>query len=141
MICGRVRSAVLGLIVLVYPILSGAEVIQAGNEDLEALIQENVSVIDVRTPLEWRTTGIVPGSVPLMFFDRTGNYDVDSWLEELSKIAGKGDRVALICHVGNRSLVISNYLSSRAGYQKVYNVTNGISAWIRSGREVEQWTE
>ncbi len=141
MICGRVRSAVLGLIVLVYPILSGAEVIQAGNEDLEALIQENISVIDVRTPLEWRTTGIVPGSVPLMFFDRTGNYDVDSWLEELSKIAGKGDRVALICHVGNRSLVISNYLSSRAGYQKVYNVTNGISAWIRSGREVEQWTE
>ena len=141
MICGRVRSAVLGLIVLVYPILSGAEVIQASNEALEALIQENVSVIDVRTPLEWRTTGIIPNSVPLMFFDRTGNYDVDSWLNELSKIAGKGDKVALICHVGNRSLVISNYLSSRAGYQKVYNVTNGISAWIRSGREVEQWTE
>ena len=141
MICGRVRSAVLGLIVLVYPILSGAEVIQASNEALEALIQENVSVIDVRTPLEWRTTGIIPNSVPLMFFDRTGNYDVDSWLGELSKIAGKGDKVALICHVGNRSLVISNYLSREAGYQKVYNVTNGIRAWIRSGREVEQWNE
>lgn len=139
--CGLARSAVLGLIALVYPILSGAEVIQASNEDLESLIQENVLVIDVRTPLEWRATGMIPNSVPLMFFDRTGNYDVDSWLDELSEIAGKGDRIALICHVGNRSLVIGNYLSRQAGYQKVYNVTNGIDAWIRSGREVEQWNE
>ena len=44
----------------------------------------------------------------------------------------------LICRSGNRSSVIANFLAERAGYTKVYNVSEGILKWIDDGNPVVQ---
>jgi rhodanese-related sulfurtransferase len=42
----------------------------------------------------------------------------------------------LICRSGNRSKAVSKFLSRQAGYAKVYNVRDGIRAWLGEGRPV-----
>ena len=109
------------------------------NERLESLIREGVPVVDLRTPEEWKATGVISGSELLTFFDSHGNYDLGSWLTSFVAIAEPQDEVALICAVGNRSFVVSRFLVQQFGYQKLYNVNNGIEHWIRSGKPVKKW--
>jgi len=110
-----------------------AEVIHIDNQQLEKLLAQDVSIVDVRTPAEWKDTGVVKGSHLLMFFDRSGRYDLDRWLQDLRAVAGPGDPIILICRTGSRTSSISAYLDQRAGYTRVYNVRRGITRWIAEG--------
>ena len=116
-----------------------AQMIETTTQELEALIEQEVPVIDVRTPGEWRTTGIIPGSHLLTFFDERGNYNVDDWLGKLTEIAQPDDQIVIICEVGNRSRMISNFLSSQLGYREVHNATQGMQQWRNQGLPVQQW--
>ena len=116
-----------------------AEMIETTTQELEALIEQEVPVIDVRTPGEWRTTGIIPGSHLLTFFDERGNYNIDDWLTKLTEIAQPDDRLVIVCEVGNRSRMISNFLSSQLGYREVHNATQGMQQWRNQGFPVQQW--
>ena len=116
-----------------------AEMLETSSDKLATLIQEGVAVVDVRTPDEWRTTGVIPDSHLLTFFDNRGNYDLNDWLSNFTEIAHPQDEVVIICAVGNRSRVIGYFLSSELGYQKVHNVTLGIEHWIVSGQGVSKW--
>ena len=113
--------------------------LETSSDKLAALIEEGVAVVDVRTPDEWRTTGVIPDSHLLTFFDNRGNYNLDDWLSKFTKLANPEEKVVIICAVGNRSRVIGNFLSSKLGYQQVHNVTQGIEHWIRSGHPVNKW--
>ena len=42
--------------------------------------------------------------------------------------------MVVICRSGNRTKVVSRFLSDKAGYAKVYNVKDGIRAWAKDGR-------
>lgn len=112
-----------------------AEVIDVGNTELQELMRDGVPVVDVRTPGEWQQTGIIEGSHRLMFFDETGRYDVQAWLDQLGEIAGPDNPVALVCAVGGRTMAISQFLSGQAGYTKVYNVAGGIKSWMEDGNQ------
>jgi rhodanese-related sulfurtransferase len=110
-----------------------AEVIDIDNQQLKTLIDKGVPLVDVRTPKEWRDTGVVKGSQRLMFFDERGRFDINGWLAELAAVAKPGDPVILICRSGNRSAKIAALLSQQAGYTTVYNVKNGIKKWLAEG--------
>jgi len=110
--------------------LAQAEVIEIDNAQLQELLAQNVPVVDIRRAEEWRQTGIVEGSHMLTFFDAQGNYDARSWLAQLEPIAGKEDPVILICRTGRRTGLVSQFMDKQIGYQKVYNVTKGITHWI-----------
>ena len=117
-----------------------AQVVEvSSNDELESLIREGVPIVDLRTPEEWKATGIISGSELLTFFDSSGNYDVERWLTSFVAIAGPQDEVALICAVGNRSYVVSQFLRQQLGYTKLYNVNKGIEHWIRSGKPIQKW--
>ena len=116
-----------------------AQMIETTTQELEALVEQEVPVIDVRTPGEWRTTGIIPGSHLLTFFDERGNYNIDDWLAKLTEIAQPDDRIVIVCEVGNRSRMISNFLSSQLGYREVHNATQGMQQWRNQGLPVQQW--
>lgn len=113
-----------------------AEVIDIDNAELAKLAAAGVPVIDIRTKPEWEQTGIVPGSHLLTFFDERGNADPVAWLEKAKGISKSGDPVIVICRTGNRTKVVSQFLSQRAGYAKVYNVRDGIVAWGKEGRPI-----
>jgi len=113
-----------------------ADVVDIDNAELAKLAAAGVPVIDIRTRPEWEQTGIVPGSHLLTFFDERGQADPAAWLERAKAISKPGDPVVVICRTGNRTKVVSQFLSQRAGYAKVYNVRNGIVAWTKEGRPV-----
>ncbi len=113
-----------------------ADIVDIDSAELAKLAASGVPVIDIRTRPEWEETGIVPGSHLLTFFDERGKADPATWLEHAKSIAKPGDPVIVICRSGNRTKALSQFLSQRAGYAKVYNVRNGIVAWGKEGRPV-----
>ena len=111
-----------------------AEVTHVDNAALERLLESGVPVVDIRTPEEWDATGIIEGSHLLTFFDTEGNYDARAWLSAFSAIAAPDTPVAIICHSGGRSDLVSRFLDGQVGYQHVHDVHQGISQWIAEGR-------
>ena len=113
-----------------------AEVIKIGNSALASLIDKQVPIIDIRRQEEWSQTGIIEGSILMTFFDKEGKAEVDTWLQNLDLVANKNEPFILICRTGRRTGLVANFLSERLNYEKVYDVTDGITEWIRKGNTV-----
>jgi len=97
-----------------------------------AFANENVKIIDIRTPAEWRETGIVKGSYTIMFFDEKGNFNIEAFLEQLDRVVERDEKFALLCRVGSRTAIVSEFLSERLGY-RVINLQGGIMKMIYEG--------
>lgn len=105
--------------------------------ELESKIKENVIVIDIRTPPEWKELGIVPTSKKIMFFDEKGKYNVQEWMDKFtSHVKDKEQAFILVCRSGNRTGVVGNFLSKKLGYKNVFHLENGIKSWIKENKEV-----
>jgi rhodanese-related sulfurtransferase len=91
------------------------------------LYDSKIKIIDIRTPGEWMHTGIVKGSIPIMFFDERGNYNLEIFLDELNKNIKPGERFALICDTGSRTKVLGMPLGKEMGYN-VIDLKGGIQA-------------
>ncbi|NEX20876.1 rhodanese-like domain-containing protein [Thiorhodococcus mannitoliphagus] len=96
-----------------------------------------ITLIDIRTPGEWRQTGIATVAKRVDMADPKGP---SAFLSKLLKEMG-GDKsapIALICRTGNRSTYLQEQLQS-IGFTNVYNVPEGMAGskagpgWIRSG--------
>ena len=72
-------------------------------------IEKNIKIIDIRTPAEWKETGIVKGFHTIMFFDEKGNYDMANFLVELSKVVTEDESFALICRVGSCTSMLAPF--------------------------------
>lgn len=118
------------------PQIVWAEVIDISIGELQSMIElENAVLIDVRTPKEWQQTGIVEGSIPIMFFDEKRKPHVQEWMRQAATHIAPEREVILICRSGNRSKIIANYLIQQHGYSRVYNVKAGIKQWLRLGHK------
>ena len=113
-----------------------SDVIEIGNFELKSLLQKKIPLIDIRRKDEWKSTGIVENSILMTFFDKNGKANTNEWLKELNKIANKNDPVILICRTGRRTGIISKFLSEKVGYKLIYDVTDGITDWIKKGNTV-----
>lgn len=91
----------------------------------QKLVDSKIKIIDIRTPGEWKTTGLVKGSTPIMFFDEQGNYNVEDFLGKLNKVVKKGEKFALICNSGNRTQTVGTFLGKQMGYN-VIDLQGGI---------------
>jgi len=107
------------------------------DKELDILMKAGTKAIDIRTPAEWQNRGIIEGSIKLMFFDEQGNYDAESWLNELKKyVKSKDETFVLICAHANRTKVLGRFLRDKFGYKKVVELCGGIEyGWILKGRE------
>ena len=115
------RLALLSLL-LTFTSLSAEYIRQPINQKL---IDSKIKIIDIRTPGEWKTTGLVKGSVPITFFDEQGNYNTEAFLAKLGKVIKKDEKFAIICNSGNRSKILGTYLGNQMGY-KVIDIDGGI---------------
>ena len=111
-----------------------AQVTLLDNAALERLLERAVPVIDIRTPDEWRETGVIEGSRLLTFFDAQGRHDFRAWLTELAGIASRDEPFALICDSGGRSGLVSQILDAHIGYERVHDVPGGIAQWVVENR-------
>lgn len=93
----------------------------------EALRQSNTGallVIDVRSPGEWRQTGVPAGANAITIHDPAG---MGAFLDNVMKAVdgNKNARIALICAHGNRSHQTQQFLSRR-GFTQVLDVSEGM---------------
>lgn len=99
---------------------------------------DKIVLIDIRTPGEWRRTGVPSGAVAITMHQRA-----DKFLKSvLAATEGRHDvPVALICATGGRSTKMLRELKE-AGFTKVYNVVEGMNGsrfgpgWLKQGLPV-----
>ena len=128
----RVHLALILVIALLPFTTVLAEIKEVDSGEARSLLDQGVALIDVRTPGEWKQTGVIEGSHLLTFFNEQGGYDIAAWMAELGKIVNKDQPFMLICHVGTRTASITHYLDTKTKYERVINITKGIQNWIES---------
>ncbi len=109
------------------------------SEELKRLKEEGTVLIDIRTPMEWKQTGVVPGSHLLTFFDDYGNYDIDAFMKRFQELVpSKETPFVLICRTGSRTATVGNFLANQMGYKNAMHLQGGIYAWSADGNDFEQ---
>jgi len=91
------------------------------------VVNSGIKIIDIRTPGEWKQTGIIKGSKTITFFDKSGRYNIPKFLKELNSYVKKGEKFALVCRTGHRSKIVAKFLSEN-GYPKVIDLLGGVTA-------------
>ncbi len=118
---------------------SGGQIQVAGA--YQQAVSGDILLVDIRTPREWRATGIGRGAHPL-------DMRREDFVQALTQLAD-GDRsapVALICARGVRSARLSNQLTA-AGFTNIIDVPEGMlgsaagPGWLRAGLPVEAYKE
>ncbi|HXH78751.1 rhodanese-like domain-containing protein [Nocardioides sp.] len=94
-------------------------------DDLAKALDHGATVVDVREPGEY-AEGHVPGVVHIPMGHLSARVD------ELDR----NQLVYVICASGNRSSVMTDYLTS-AGFDAA-SVAGGTTAWARAGRPVQK---
>ncbi|MCH8197278.1 MAG: rhodanese-like domain-containing protein [Proteobacteria bacterium] len=101
-------------------------------------------VIDVRSPREWRQTGVAKGARQVTIHDPGG---LPGFVEAVKVVLG-GDLkrpIAVICATGNRSTLAQRFLTE-AGFTRVLNIKEGMlggpygPGWLTRGLPVESCT-
>lgn len=85
----------------------------------ELLGEEDVRLLDVRTPAEWETARIEGA---LLLTEDLAAEILDRW--------DRATPIVVYCHHGVRSNVVAWRLR-QAGFTRVANMTGGIEAWSR----------
>jgi len=83
-----------------------------------------VTIVDVRSPTEWRQTGIPQGALTVTIHNPDGE---QGFVAAMTEILG-GDKnrpIALICASGNRSARAQQWLEA-AGFSSVSNISEGM---------------
>ena len=115
-----------------------AEVIDIDNSELKNLIDKNINIIDVRTQNEWKSTGIIEGSILMSLLDKKNKFIFENWYKEFNKKISKNESVIFVCALGVRSKFISNLINKKKPDLKIYNLKKGINNWIRSGNKISR---
>ena len=101
-------------------------------------------LIDVRSPGEWRDTGLAKGALPISIHRKDG---LEGFvLEVRDRTDGNPLRqIALICASGIRSARAARALN-KAGYESLLNVREGMlgnfkdgPGWLKRGLPLEYW--
>jgi len=118
------------------PAIAGSgEYTNIDSAQARAMIDKGVKVIDVRRVDEWRDTGVIEGAALITAFDTRGRFNPDFPAAFAAAVEPDED-VVVICRTGGRSRVISELLTGRAGYTRVYNATGGMMSWIADGNPI-----
>ena len=107
------------------------------NRGLAEMMAEGVKVVDIRRPEEWRQTGVVEGSHLITAFDQHGRV-MPGFPSAFQALVARDEPVVLICRTGSRTATLAQALAEQLDYQKVYNVTDGITRWIAEGQMVSR---
>lgn len=101
---------------------------------LKLKLQDPVKLVllDIRTPEEWKETGLIPGSITLPM--QLIRKKLDNGL--LEKLMDK--EIVVICRSGNRSSYVTSYLIKYFGLNCV-NLEGGILDWYKENYKFEEY--
>lgn len=93
---------------------------QRSAQTLKETKANGLTLVDVRTPNEWKTSHI----------EGARHLPLGTFAERAKDLPNEG-RIAVICGSGYRSSIAASLLQAR-GYEKVENVTGGMSAYLEA---------
>ncbi|MFO7764865.1 MAG: rhodanese-like domain-containing protein [Pelovirga sp.] len=104
---------------------------------------DELTLIDIRTPEEWRQTGVASGARLVNMVHPGGT---DGFIQDiLARVGGDLDApIGLICRTGNRTTHVQRLLVAH-GFSRIYNITEGMvgssagPGWIERGLPVERY--
>jgi rhodanese-related sulfurtransferase len=137
----RVAALLLAASLYALPVAAADGEINAARA-LEQAASGQLTIVDVRTPDEWRQTGVAPGAKRVDMHMAGG---APAFLDGILQAVG-GDRaapIALICRTGNRSAKAAAYLRSQ-GFTHVEDIGEGMAGsakgqgWLKRGLPVEK---
>jgi len=100
------------------------ENIEATQKNIIKLHKQNITIIDIRTPSEWKATGTIPFAKKITFFTKYGINRKFIELLRLNKL-DKNSKFAIICRTGHRSKVASEILEKN-GFKYIINLQGGM---------------
>jgi rhodanese-related sulfurtransferase len=108
-------------------------------KELLKLQKQGVPVIDIRTPQEWQSRGIIKGAKKMMFFTPNGSADIANFMFNLGAlIKDKSKPFIIYCAHANRSKELGRWLD-KIGFKKVYELKGGIEyGWIDKGFKTQK---
>ena len=106
------------------------------NIKVKSLISRGVPLIDIRSSIEWKKTGIIEGSHLITFFNEKGKVNLNKWISAFNKVADTTKPFMLICASGVRSKFASYILNNQFDIPKIYDVSEGVSGWIKDKHPV-----
>ncbi len=132
----RLKKIILSVLILSSFALAQLQNIVASPE----FVKKGIPIVDIRTPSEWRETGIIKGAYTIMFFSEDGQYDVKKFLKELNKAVDTKKPFAIICHTGSRTAMVGDFLAKQLGYS-VINLEGGMDNLTRMGYKPVKFTK
>jgi rhodanese-related sulfurtransferase len=125
-------------IILSLALLSASLFAEFKTVDAEAFAKlqaKGYPVIDIRTPMEWKQTGIIKGAHKMMFFTPNGQPDLANWFFGLGHLVkDKNQPILIYCAHANRSKALGQGLD-QMGFKHVYELKGGIeNGWIKAGK-------
>jgi len=131
---------IIGVILMATTIFGKFSAIDA--KELINMQKKGIKVIDIRTPQEWKQTGIIKDSKTIMFFTPTGQADVANFMFRLgSLIKDKKSPFIIYCAHANRTKELGRWLDS-LGFSEVYELEGGIEyGWINKGFKTTPYKE
>jgi len=104
--------------------------------EFEKLMEKGYLAIDIRTPMEWKQTGIIKGAHKMMFFTPTGQPDLAQWFFELGHLVkDKKEPLLIYCAHASRSQSLGQGLK-QMGFENVYELKGGIeNGWMKAGKK------
>lgn len=141
----RFTLLLLTLVGILQPlVLHAAGALMSAPEAQAAAEAGQLTIIDIRTPPEWRQTGVAKGA---SLIDMRHPQGAQGFMVEVLRQVGddKDAPIGLICRTGNRTTQVQKYLEAQ-GFTRVYNIREGMAGsaagpgWLRRGLPVEQCT-
>lgn len=95
----------------------------------DAVETSDAKLIDVRSPEEYKETGVVPNAILIPLFKTNGDIN-ENFLQDIQKAGiNKYDKVFLMCRSGSRSKMAAKMLE-KDGYKDITNLTGGVNSLI-----------
>ena len=135
-------ASVLAFALLVVPAaLAAGDGVMLADEAAARAAEGRLTIIDVRTPGEWRSTGIPEGATTVPINHPGG---IEAFLEDVrAAVGGDKDRpIAFICAAGGRSSAAQK-LARQAGFTDVADIDEGMlgsgsgPGWVARGLPTE----
>lgn len=93
--------------------------------DQNTINDQNIQIIDVRTPDEWEQTGVLNGAILVTYRNSDGSIN-PNFVNEIKSKIDPNKKVAVICRSGARSKVASTLLDEN-GVDGVINLGGGMN--------------
>lgn len=118
-----------------------AEGVLSAPQAREQAVAGQVTIVDIRTPDEWRQTGVAAGAKRVNLYVEGGPA---AFLRGILDAADgdKGKPIALICRTGNRSGKAVEFLRAQ-GFTNVVDISEGMAGsgagpgWLKRGLPIE----